>query len=630
MDIKRFVTDDVREGMLSVRSLLGPDAVILSNRRIGNRIEILATNEIDAESIDVRTPKKRRAEVEVSDFGESAIRDKHRGFETSSQTVRSVSNAEVDLDAAAFARRQADQYQAFTPQSLVPSTDTAAATPRDLTPEASQDTALSPAALSPAALSPAALSQVEEALSHQHDASQNAASASWIAASNQDGGASAAPEDCAQAAADTQEIESAQGQGLLGLWRAARQSLTANRGEQAAEESIEQTDPSSQVKIRDNQITSEVGTESAGSDTGNEGADASISTAQAQTESVSAFNLSGEALPQMRSELTGHRQEAAVPLLGAAQRLTGLGQELGELKTLLRKELTRLRSLQGRELPFETHCKEVLMEMGFSAQAIEQVIEALADERESASASLGEGASVGACQRVHDALARSIQVIDRDLIGAGGVFSMIGASGVGKTTTVAKLAARYSLLHGRSSIGLITTDAFKIGGQDQLATFGKLLGIAVHAAHDEDQLTDALKRNMDKQLVLIDSAGMSARDARMNRHLARIKMHGTFAKNILIASATSQPGLADVVLEEYAHASVHGAVLTKVDEAVNLGPGLSTLVQKAVPLAYSCDGQGLADIQVAHVTSLLKEAFARVREARDIEFESHEVQQQHA
>ena len=380
----------------------------------------------------------------------------------------------------------------------------------------------------------------------------------------------------------------------------------------------------------DTLITNEVGTESDVSSAGNECASDSISTAQAQTESASAVNLGGEALPQMRSELTGHRQEAAVPLLGAAQRLTGLGQELGELKTLLRKELTRLRSLQGRELPFETHCKEVLMEMGFSNQAIEQVIEALADERETASASLGEEASMGACQRVHNALARSIQVVDRDLIGAGGVFSMIGASGVGKTTTVAKLAARYSLLHGRSSIGLITTDAFKIGGQDQLATFGKLLGIAVHAAHDEDQLTDALKRNMDKQLVLIDSAGMSARDVRMNRHLARIKMHGTFAKNILIASATSQPGLADVVLEEYAHASVHGAVLTKVDEAVNLGPGLSTLVQKAVPLAYSCDGQGLADIQVAHVTSLLKEAFARVREARDIEFESHEVQQQHA
>ena len=135
MDIKRFVTDDVREGMLSVRSLLGPDAVILSNRRIGNRIEILATNEFDAESIDVRTPKKRRAEVEVSDFGESAIRDKHRGFETSSQTVRSVSNAEVDLDAAAIARRQADQYQAFTPQSLVPSTDAGAAALSDLTGE---------------------------------------------------------------------------------------------------------------------------------------------------------------------------------------------------------------------------------------------------------------------------------------------------------------------------------------------------------------------------------------------------------------------------------------------------------------------------------------------------------------
>jgi len=628
MDIKRFVTDDVREGMLSVRSLLGPDAVILSNRRIGNRIEILATNEFDAESIDVRTPKKRRAEVEVSDFGESAIRDKHRGFETSSQTVRSVSNAEVDLDAAAFARRQADQYQAFTPQSLVPSTDAVAATSSDLTNDASLSAPLSPeAALSPGVAS----SSIEKAFSHQHEARQNDASASSIAASIQDGGSSAASEDCAQTATDTQAIESGQGQGLLGLWRAARQSLAANRVERAmAEGSIESADPSSQAKILDNQITSEVGTASDERRAGDEVADASILIAQAQTGLASEVNTGGEPLPQARSELTGHRQEAAVPLLGAAQRLTGLGQELGELKTLLRKELTRLRSLQGRELPFETHCKEVLMDMGFSAQAIEQVIEALAVEEETASASLAEGTSMGACQRVHNALARSIQVVDRDLIGAGGVFSMIGASGVGKTTTVAKLAARYSLLHGRSSIGLITTDAFKIGGQDQLATFGKLLGIAVHAAHDEDQLTDALKRNMDKQLVLIDSAGMSARDVRMNRHLARIKMHGTFAKNILIASATSQPGLADVVLEEYAHASVHGAVLTKVDEAVNLGPGLSTLVQKAVPLAYSCDGQGLADIQVAHLTSLLKEAFTRVREARDIEFESHEVQQQHA
>ena len=100
MDIKRFVTDDVREGMLSVRSLLGPDAVILSNRRIGNRIEILATNEFDAESIDVRTPKKRRAEVEVSDFGDSAIRDKNKGLSAPLQTMGSVTNAEVDLDAA--------------------------------------------------------------------------------------------------------------------------------------------------------------------------------------------------------------------------------------------------------------------------------------------------------------------------------------------------------------------------------------------------------------------------------------------------------------------------------------------------------------------------------------------------
>jgi len=316
--------------------------------------------------------------------------------------------------------------------------------------------------------------------------------------------------------------------------------------------------------------------------------------------------------------------------LSAADRLTGLGEELIELKSLLRKELTRLRSLQGRDTPIEIQCKELLTEMGLGHSAVERVMDVLTDAIDVEAASGAVNESTSRCQRVHAALLASIQVTDRDLIQSGGVFSVIGASGVGKTTTVAKLAARYALLHGRASVGLISTDAFKIGGQDQLATFGKLLGISVQTAHDEEQLTFALKQNIDKQLVLIDSAGMSERDVRMNQHLARIKMHGGYAKNLLIASATSQPGLADVVLSEYAHAPVFGIVLTKIDEAVNLGSGLSTLLQAAVPVAYSCDGQSLSDIQLASVAALLKEAFARVREARDIEFETHEVQQQHA
>lgn len=338
----------------------------------------------------------------------------------------------------------------------------------------------------------------------------------------------------------------------------------------------------------------------------------------------------GEPLPPKRLDLTESRQSVAAPRLSAADRLTGLGEELLELKSLLRKELTRLRSLQGRDTPIEVQCRELLIEMGLGPSAVERVMEVLTDAIDLEAASGSVNADISRCQRVHAALSASIKTNDCDVIRAGGVFSVIGASGVGKTTTVAKLAARYALLHGRASVGLISTDAFKIGGQDQLATFGKLLGISVQTAHDEEQLTFALKQNMDKQLVLIDSAGMSERDVRMNQHLARIKMHGGYAKNLLIASATSQPGLADVVLKEYAHAPVLGAVLTKIDEAVNLGSGLSTLLQTAVPMAYSCDGQSLSDIQLASTGNLLKEAFARVREARDIEFETHEVQQQHA
>ena len=549
MEIKRFLTDDVREGMLSVRNVLGPEAVILSNRRVGNRIEILATKEFDAEAIDVRDQKRKRAKVEVSDFGISMTR-------------RNQAEHRPELGARAQQTRS----------------------------EPAEDISL------------------DAPLSNEVRASAGAGE----------------PDQGAKVPSDHSTKE---GLTLTSLWRSAREEIKAKEADASEQEkapvtgatgisatqttlqSLEPEATEPEIEIRQTHLEE---------------------TVRSASSKQSVVSPAGEALPSKEVESAESGQSFAVPRLSAADRLTGLGEELVELKSLLRKELTRLRSLQGRDTPVEVQCRELLTEMGLGHPAVERVMDVLTDAIDVEAASGAVNESTSRCQRVHAALLASIQVTDRDLIQSGGVFSVIGASGVGKTTTVAKLAARYALLHGRASVGLISTDAFKIGGQDQLATFGKLLGISVQTAHDEEQLTFALKQNMDKQLVLIDSAGMSERDVRMNQHLARIKMHGGYAKNLLIASATSQPGLADVVLSEYAHAPVFGTVLTKIDEAVNLGSGLSTLLQTAVPMAYSCDGQSLSDIQLASVAALLKEAFARVREARDIEFETHEVQQQHA
>ena len=549
MEIKRFLTDDVREGMLSVRNVLGPEAVILSNRRVGNRIEILATKEFDAEAIDVRDQKRKRAKVEVSDFGISMTR-------------RNQAEHRPELGARAQQTRS----------------------------EPAEDISL------------------DAPLSNEVRASAGAGE----------------PDQGAKVPSDHSTKE---GLTLTSLWRSAREEIKAQEADASEQEKAPVTGA---IGISATQTTLQ--------SLEPEATEPEIEIRQTNLEETvrSAFSKqsvvspAGEALPSKEVESAESGQSFAVPRLSAADRLTGLGEELVELKSLLRKELTRLRSLQGRDTPIEVQCRELLTEMGLGHPAVERVMDVLTDAIDVEAASGAVNESTSRCQRVHAALLASIQVTDRDLIQSGGVFSVIGASGVGKTTTVAKLAARYALLHGRASVGLISTDAFKIGGQDQLATFGKLLGISVQTAHDEEQLTFALKQNMDKQLVLIDSAGMSERDVRMNQHLARIKMHGGYAKNLLIASATSQPGLADVVLSEYAHAPVFGTVLTKIDEAVNLGSGLSTLLQTAVPMAYSCDGQSLSDIQLASVAALLKEAFARVREARDLEFETHEVQQQHA
>ena len=548
MEIKRFLTDDVREGMLSVRNILGPEAVILSNRRVGNRIEILATKEFDAEAIDVRDQKKKRAKVEVSDFGVSMTRRdraEHRSqFGAAEQHTRPEPAEDINLDAPV-----SDEAPAL---ALAGEPDQAATVPSD------------------------------------HSAK---------------GGLT-----------------------LPSLWRSARDELKTQEAE-ASEAKAPVTGAARVPATQTNLQSLESGGTEAEVEARQTRLEAPVRTSSSERPFMSP---TGEALPSKGVDSAEGGQPFAVPRLSAADRLTGLGEELVELKSLLRKELTRLRSLQGRDTPIEVQCRELLAEMGLGHPAVERVMDVLIDGIDSEAASGAVIEATSRCQRVHAALLASIQVTDRDLIQSGGVFSVIGASGVGKTTTVAKLAARYALHHGRASVGLISTDAFKIGGQDQLATFGKLLGISVQTAHDEEQLTFALKQNMGKQLVLIDSAGMSERDVRMNQHLARIKMHGGYAKNLLIASATSQPGLADVVLSEYAHAPVFGTVLTKIDEAVNLGSGLSTLLQTAVPMAYSCDGQSLSDIQLASVAALLKEVFARVREARDIEFETHEVQQQHA
>ncbi len=119
-----------------------------------------------------------------------------------------------------------------------------------------------------------------------------------------------------------------------------------------------------------------------------------------------------------------------------------------------------------------------------------------------------------------ETLGRGLSVTQDDILSRGGVAALIGPTGVGKTTTIAKLAARYNLRHGPNRVALITTDSYRIGAFEQLSTFGMILDAPVRLVRTTQELQDAIKVFADKSLILIDTAGMSQRDLRLSQQFA--------------------------------------------------------------------------------------------------------------
>lgn len=199
---------------------------------------------------------------------------------------------------------------------------------------------------------------------------------------------------------------------------------------------------------------------------------------------------------------------------------------------------------------------------------------------------------------VEQALATALANITRDIVNGddamldnGGIYAFVGATGVGKTTTIAKLAARFALRHGAGSVALISTDSYRIAGHDQLATYARLIGCAIRTADTAAALQDALDSFVDRRLILIDTAGMSQRDTRLAGQLAALASSRYPIKQLLVLSATSQRAILQESIKQFGQRRVHGAILTKLDETTSLGAVLSVLLESRLPLMASGDGQ---------------------------------------
>lgn len=178
---------------------------------------------------------------------------------------------------------------------------------------------------------------------------------------------------------------------------------------------------------------------------------------------------------------------------------------------------------------------------------------------------------------------------ERTLFDAGGVFALIGPTGVGKTTSIAKIAAHHVLRHGPRSLALITADVYRIGAQEQLRAFGRMLGVPVQVAQDREVLQRLLKEHEGCRLVLIDTAGIGQRDDRVGQLTSALEV--SQVRRVLVMNAAAQPGSLEEVLGAFGARDTAGVLLSKVDEAVGLGACLDALVRHRLPLLGYADGQ---------------------------------------
>ena len=255
--------------------------------------------------------------------------------------------------------------------------------------------------------------------------------------------------------------------------------------------------------------------------------------------------------------------------------------ELRSMKGLIEERFGALAFMEKMQRrPAEARLTQKLLDCGFSPALIRKIAEGLSTD-------------------VGNETAWATQVLERNLRahdggdGAieeqGGVFALIGATGVGKTTTTAKIAAAFAARHGAANLGLVTLDAYRVGAHEQLRAYGRILGVPVHTAHDRASLEDLLELLVAKKMVLIDTAGMAQRDTR-TRELLEMLSHRSIQR-VLVVSAASQGETIEDVLVAYRAATCAGIVLSKIDEAVKLGPALDAAIRHKLKIVGIANGQ---------------------------------------
>lgn len=298
-----------------------------------------------------------------------------------------------------------------------------------------------------------------------------------------------------------------------------------------------------------------------------------------------------------------HEQPQAVPkqnIWSQEPTLVQMRKEIAGLRNMLQNQLSDLTwKDMERQNPTQVQLLKRFMQMGIDVELAKSITAKMhgIDDLETA------------WRHCLGSLASQIQLTEEDILTQGGIYALVGPTGVGKTTTIAKLAARCALKHGARQVALITTDCYRIGGQEQLRTYARILGVPVRVARTHAELTETLNDLLDRRFILIDTAGMNQRDIKLTEKFAVIKQQSPRVKTYLTMSANTQASAMDDIIHAYSHLNLSGCVLTKTDEASSLGGAVSALVRHHLPLAYVANGQQVPeDLSLARPNTLVNQA----------------------
>lgn len=280
------------------------------------------------------------------------------------------------------------------------------------------------------------------------------------------------------------------------------------------------------------------------------------------------------------------------------QEMEGMRKEMASIRKLLEHQISGLmwQEVERRE-PMRALLIKELKKLGFDDAFADQLAGLIPEDM-----SIHQ-----AMAQLAEVLTAQLKISEDEIMRQGGAVALLGPTGVGKTTTIAKLAARFAMKYGAEQVALITTDNYRIGAHEQLQTYGRIMGCPVRQVRDAEELANALYQFRHRRLVLIDTAGVGQRDIRLTEQLdTLVKNAKVRIRSYLVMSATSQRRVMQEAVDHFRRIPLSGCILTKLDESLNLGEVINVCIQNALPISYITDGQRVPeDIQVANAAQLV-------------------------